>query len=221
MSIFATLLSGCATQHQHSSQYVLPQAIPLTDIQGMNPNVLKIAKEAYQNALCDGKVKRPYLTIVDFSKPSDEKRLWVIDMQHQKVLFYTYVSHGQKSGNVEYASRFSNKMNSLESSLGVIETGCAFTGTEGYSMRLYGLEPGYNDNIYNRYIVMHSANYASSTFIAQHGYTGRTLGCLAVDPNLIHPIINTIENGSIIVNYYPDNSWIHHSTFLNGQFCRK
>jgi hypothetical protein len=216
--LLVSCLTACAPQQERP--VVTYPSIPLSDIQGMNPRVLKLAIEAYNNAVCEGKVKHTYLTIVDFSKPSDDKRFWVIDMRHQRVLFYTYVSHGKNSGSQEYAHRFSNKMNSLESSLGVIETGSAFMGSEGYSMRLYGLEPGINDNIYERYIVMHSANYASQSFVQKYGYAGETWGCLAVDPALIKPIVNTIKDGSIIVNYYPDRTWIHRSAFLNDKFCR-
>src|SRR4051794_1935948 len=91
------LLTSCT--QQNAKVYYYPPVVPLSQIQDMNPKVLAIAKTAYENAQCQGKIKHPYLTIVDFSKPSNEKRLWVINMDRQEVLFYTYVSHGKNSGD--------------------------------------------------------------------------------------------------------------------------
>lgn len=208
------LLTACAT-----GPYI-PPATPLSKIQGIPSNVLRLGIRAYNNAKCLGDVKRPYLTIVDFQKPSNQKRLWVIDMDKKQVLFYAYVTHGKNSGGL-YATHFSNVMNSLESSIGVMQTGFAYKGEVGYSMRIYGLEPGYNDNVEKRYIVMHGATYATAQFAKTNGYLGHTWGCFGVDPGLIKPIANTIHDGSIIFAYYPDKQWLSHSKFLQKNACHK
>lgn len=197
----------------------VPQAVPLSEIQGIPPSVLKLAIKAYDNAACQGLVEKPYLTIIDFQKPSNEKRLWTINMKTKQLLFYTYVAHGKDSGK-RYATHFSNRINSLESSIGVIKTENAYEGSIGYSMKLAGLEQGINNNIFVRLIVFHSATYASPDYIQQHGYAGNTWGCFAVPPNLNGPIINTIKNGSIIVAYYPNKAWLKHSAFLHNTRCK-
>ncbi len=119
------------------------------------------------------------LTIIDFSKPSTEKRLFVFDIQNMKVLYQTYVAHGVNSGTL-YAKRFSNKPGSNMSSLGFYITGETYIGQHGYSLRLDGLETGINNNANKRAIVMHSADYASTGFINARGYLGRSYGCPAI-----------------------------------------
>ncbi len=209
------ILTACASQYDYN-----PVAVPLSQIQGMRPHVLQLALRAYHNAQCLGDVKSPYLTIVDFQKPSNQKRLWVINMNKKQVLFYTYVTHGKNSGGL-FATHFSDRMNSLESSIGVMKTGFSYRGDEGYSMKIYGLEPGYNDNVDKRYIVMHGATYATEQFAKANGYLGRTWGCFGVDPDLVVPITRTIRDGSIIFAYYPDKRWLSHSKFLQTNACHK
>lgn len=140
------------------------------------------------------------LTIIDYTKPSTEKRFFVIDMKKEKVLFDTYVAHGINSG-LTYSSRFSNKMNSLETSLGTFITEKTYYGSNGYSLRLDGLSPGLNNNAKKRNIVVHGAYYANPSIIKKIGRLGRSWGCPAVPSYLSHRIINTIKDGTIIYAY--------------------
>ncbi len=204
ISLFVFMTSGCSS---------LQQPIPASQTPGLNPHVLKLALRAYAQADCRGKIKRPYLTIVDFTLPSNEKRLWIFDMKTDRLLFYTYVAHGTNSGQL-YATHFSNRVNSLQSSFGVIVTGKTYYGNNGYSLRLHGLEKGINDNIFRRLIVIHSAQYVSAAYIEKNGMAGNTWGCFAIADELIKPVINTIKGGSLLFAYYPDSSWLKHSPYL-------
>ncbi len=154
------------------------------------------------------------LTVIDYSLPSNEKRLWVFDLKENKLLFHTYVSHGIKSGTL-FTNYFSNKQNSKASSIGVYRTDQAYYGREGLSLRLTGLEVSFNDNAANRSIVMHGGWYMSEDFIKKYGRPGRSWGCPAVPKALFQPIINTIKGNSLFVVYYPNENWLVKSRFLN------
>ena len=156
------------------------------------------------------------LTIIDYSLPSSEKRLWVFDLEKKKLLFHTYVSHGLKSGAL-LSQYFSNKINSKASSLGVYNTEKPYRGRHGASLKLQGLDKGFNDNAYNRFIVMHGSWYVDEAFIKKYGRAGRSWGCPTVPRDLIHPIIDTIKENSFLIVYYPGDRWLENSTFLN---CR-
>lgn len=153
------------------------------------------------------------LTIIDYSLPSSEKRLWVFDLQDQKLLFHTYVSHGIKSGSL-VTNFFSNKYNSRATSIGVYTTEKAYYGREGLSLRLAGLDRGFNDNASGRSIVMHGGWYVDENFIKKYGRPGRSWGCPALPLNLSSSIINTIKDKSFFVAYYPSDSWFAKSKFL-------
>ncbi|MEO6731050.1 MAG: murein L,D-transpeptidase catalytic domain family protein [Ferruginibacter sp.] len=157
------------------------------------------------------------ISIVDFSKPSSQKRLFVIDLKNYKILFNTYVAHGMQSGK-EFASRFSNTPESNKSSLGFYETLGTYMGGNGYSMRLQGIEPGINDNANKRDIVMHGAGYVNESFIHSRGYIGRSWGCPAVSQRLHKPIIDKIKNGSCLFIFSPDRNYLSHSRILNSNF---
>lgn len=154
------------------------------------------------------------LTIIDYSLPSNEKRLWVFDLKEKKLLFYTYVSHGIRSGTL-ISNYFSNVNNSKASSIGVYKTEKTYYGRDGLSLRLDGLDRGFNDNASNRYVVMHGGWYVDENFVKKYGRTGRSWGCPAVPPNLTEPIINTIKDKSLFVIYYPNENWFVKSKFLN------
>lgn len=154
------------------------------------------------------------LTIIDYSLPSNKKRLWVFDLTKNKLLFHTYVSHGIKSGTLS-SKYFSNKPNSKASSIGVYNTEKAYRGRHGKSLKLYGLDKGFNDNAYNRFIVMHGSWYVNEKFIKKYGRAGRSWGCPTLPRNLTKPIIETIKNKAILVMYYPKDKWLHKSKFLN------
>jgi L,D-transpeptidase-like protein len=153
------------------------------------------------------------LSIVDFSKPSSEKRLFIIDLQNAKVLFNTYVAHGMKSGK-EFANKFSNSLNSYKSSLGFYETESTYNGKNGYSLHLMGLERGINDNAYRREIVMHGAQYVNEDMIHAKGYIGRSWGCPAIPEELHVPIIDQIKNGTCLFIFSPDKNYIKRSKIL-------
>lgn len=153
------------------------------------------------------------LSIIDYSLPANEKRLWIFDLQNKKLLFHTFVSHGIKSGAL-FTTMFSNKYNSKSSSLGVYKTEQTYYGRDGLSLRLNGLDYGFNDNAANRYIVMHGGWYVDEKFIKKYGRSGRSWGCPAVPLDLVSPIINTIKDNSLMVVYYPDEKWLEKSRFF-------
>ena len=155
------------------------------------------------------------ITIVDFSKPSTQKRLYVIDMKSGNIIFNTLVAHGRNSGHV-YAADFSNKASSLESSPGFYVTGGTYNGKNGYSLRLAGCEKGFNDNAMNRGIVLHGADYVSETFIQQNGFLGRSHGCPAVPAPLSKKIIDNIKNGSCLFVYFPSKKYLQQSALLKS-----
>ncbi|MDA8561700.1 murein L,D-transpeptidase catalytic domain family protein [Gammaproteobacteria bacterium] len=186
----------------------------ISQTHNLNPKVLNASLKAYYKAEKQGINKKHILTIVDYSLPSTEKRLWVIDMNKSKILFNTWVAHGTNSGKAKPYS-FSNKSKSLKSSLGVFITDAPYTGGKGYSMRIKGLEHNINDNAYNRTIVFHGAWYVNPSFAKTRGMMGRSWGCFAVDKKIIKPLINTIKNKSLLVAYYPDKNWLQHSNFIN------
>jgi hypothetical protein len=129
------------------------------------------------------------------------------------VLFNTWVSHGRNSGKVN-ATSFSNEPGSLKSSLGVFLTKNSYNGSNGYSLRLVGLENGINDKAYERNIVIHGAAYAHPDVIDKYGLLGRSWGCPAVSNQTVRPLINTIKDRSLVFIYYPYRSWLNNSTFL-------
>lgn len=154
------------------------------------------------------------LTLIDYSKPSNEKRLWVIDLKHKKILFHTYVSHGINSGSL-LTDNFSNQFDSKASSIGIFKTESAYYGREGLSLRLKGLDKGFNDKASARYIVMHGGWYMDEQFIKKYGRSGRSWGCPALPLSLIKPVINSIKENSLVVAYYPTSLWFKQSRFLN------
>ncbi|OZS41644.1 peptidase [Photobacterium sanguinicancri] len=137
------------------------------------------------------------LTIIDYSKPSTQKRFFVIDLKKNKLLYHTFVTHGVNSGG-KVANRFSNVVNSKQTSLGTFLTDTTYQGGNGYSLKLDGLTKGINDNARRRYIVIHGADYANESFIKRNGYLGRSWGCPALPKALSKSIINTIKGGSVI-----------------------
>ncbi|MBK5194459.1 MAG: murein L,D-transpeptidase catalytic domain family protein [Proteiniphilum sp.] len=144
--------------------------------------------------------KNSILTLIDFSLPSTQKRMYVLDLAGKEVLYVSYVSHGQKSGD-NYATSFSNRNGSHQSSLGFYRTGGTYQGGNGYSLLLDGLEKGINDEARSRAIVIHGADYCSEQVISSSGRLGRSFGCPALPRELAKPIINTIKGGSLLFIY--------------------
>jgi hypothetical protein len=179
-------------------------------------SVLESSLKAYYYGLAHSIQKKPtLLTIIDYSEPSSEKRMWVLDIKNNKLLYHTYVTHGVKSGE-KYAVRFSNAANSHETSIGVYKTAGTYYGANGFSLRLIGLEKGFNDNAMKRAIVIHGANYASPEVVKRYHRLGRSWGCPTVGTAIAKPLIDTIKNGSLVVAYYPSNQWLQNSRFLNA-----
>lgn len=175
------------------------------------PNVEGVPKKPLDLALhaarAKGRTPR-LLTLIDYSRPSTEKRLWVIDLVEEKVLLETLVAHGKGSDRAGEAVRFSNRSGSRASSLGLYETLGTYIGKHGYSLKLRGLEPGFNDNAEERAVVVHGAWYVSEAFAKQHGRLGRSWGCPAVDDRVAKRLIDRIKGGSLLFVYYPDEKWL-------------
>ena len=181
---------------------------------GLSHAAFEYARQGFDELVDEGKVHNDsILTIADFSLPSSEKRLFVIDLKNYTVLFNTYVAHGQNSGKA-MASSFSNANSSHKSSLGFYVTGQTYQGKNGYSLQLIGLENGINDNAMERTIVMHGADYVSAAFVRMQGYIGRSWGCPAIPKEKSQAIINTIKNGSCLFIYHPQ--YIAQSTILQS-----
>jgi hypothetical protein len=156
------------------------------------------------------------LTICDFSLSSAEKRLWVIDLNEKKVIFNALVAHGKNTGE-EFAQKFSNTESSYQSSLGFYITETTYNGSNGYSLKLLGMDSGYNDAALQRAIVMHGADYVSEDFIKAQKRLGRSWGCPAVPRALAEPIINTIKGKNCLFIYYPDNQYLSSSKWLKAE----
>ena len=160
----------------------------------------KAFREAYDGYRQIKDRKKEILTLIDFTKPSNEERLLVLDMVEGKLLFHSLVAHGRNSGDL-YATRFSNRPESHQSSLGLYLTEGTYIGKNGYSLRLNGLEKGINDNALARAIVIHGAAYADPSVCRGGRRLGRSWGCPALPPALNRPIIDTIKDGSVLYIY--------------------
>lgn len=156
------------------------------------------------------------LSLIDYSKPSNQRRLWVIDVKNQQVLHCALVAHGKNSGLV-VPKNFSNTAHSNMSSQGFFVTGETYFGKHGYSLRLDGLEPGINDNARSRAIVMHSADYATIDFVRQYGRLGRSFGCPALPPAKSKNIIDTIKEGSCLYIYASDQEYATKSKIMRAK----
>lgn len=154
------------------------------------------------------------LVVIDFSLPSTERRLWLLDVPTGEILLHEHVAHGQGTGD-NLARVFSNVPGSHTSSLGVFRAGEVYTGKHGRSLKLDGLEPGVNDLARERAIVIHAADYVSEDFIARQGRLGRSWGCPAVRPEIANTLIDSIAEGTLVVAWYPDPSWQQASSFLS------
>lgn len=181
----------------------------------LNKKVLKLALTAYQKASTKGAVKKPVLTVIDYSLPSSKQRMWVFDVRNSRLLYNTYVAHGKNSG-MDIPNHFSNQTSSKQTSLGTYVTRDTYMGSKGYSLNLQGLEKGFNDNAYNRRVVIHGAWYVEPDFIKKAGRAGRSWGCPSIAKTLAKPVINTIKGGSVVFAYYPDRKYLSHSGYLTA-----
>lgn len=180
---------------------------------GPRPEILDLAVQAFECGRAAGHFDGSTLTIIDYSLPSTERRLWVVDVDRGAVLFEELVAHGEGSGD-NYPVAFSNTPGSHQSSLGLFRTEQTYWGRHGRSLRLSGLEWGVNDRAEERAIVMHGAWYVSEAFIAEHGRLGRSWGCPALPFGVHDAVIDRIKDGTAVFVYYPDPSWLADSAFL-------
>jgi len=200
--------------HVKANNSYLYESLQLNNL-GLSKEAFAEAMKGYNYLLSRGKIKNDEtISIIDFSLPSTQKRLFVIDVKKGTVLFNTYVSHGRNSGT-SIATHFSNDPNSLKSSLGFYVTSDTYKGKHGYSLRLEGVEQNINDNALARGIVMHSAPYVNEQTIEKLGFLGRSEGCPAVPQNLYKQIIGKIKDGSCLFMYSPDENYTTHSKILN------
>lgn len=192
-----------------------PQSLGMGPVTNLNPKVLNLAMRAYNCARKMGyNDPRRILTIIDYTLPSTEKRLWVIDLQTRKVIFNTLVAQGKYTGDL-YARYFSDQPQSKESSIGLFVTEQPYVGHDGYALRINGLDKGFNDKAEERDIVVHGAWYVSESFARRMGRIGKSWGCLAVPKDMITPMINQIKDGTLVFSYYPNPQWLAQSKFLH------
>jgi hypothetical protein len=181
---------------------------------GLEGGVLELALRAAACAVRAGDVANPEtLTVIDYSKPSTAKRLWVVDLDTREVIFEELVAHGQGSGG-NLATAFSNLPDSHQTSLGLFVTGESYVGKNGYSLRLDGLDRGFNDRARERAIVMHGAPYVSPEVAKTQGRLGRSWGCPAVSDAVARPLIDLVKDGDLVFAYYPDREWLRSSAYL-------
>ena len=181
----------------------------------MSPDVLDLALAATSCAAASGAIEAPpTLTVIDYSLPSVEPRLWVFDLGTGGLLFKELVAHGRNTGD-NFATKFSNDMDSRQTSIGLFVTDDTYVGSNGYSLRLDGLDVGFNDRARDRAIVMHGAPYVNEQLVASQGRIGRSWGCPALRTAIASKVIDTIRGGGVIFSYYPDQEWLQTSKFLN------
>ncbi len=183
---------------------------------GLEKEVLDVALKGFAKLSKAGKLNNDsLLTIVDFSQSSKEKRFYVIDLKNIDLVFNTRVAHGRNSG-LEYARYFSNIMSSNKSSLGFYITQNSYMGSNGYSMRLQGVEKNINDKALPRNIVVHGAEYANENYLQSNGMLGRSFGCPALPTKDNKSVIDVIKNGSCFFIYNSDKKYFQQSKVLNG-----
>jgi peptidoglycan hydrolase-like protein with peptidoglycan-binding domain len=185
---------------------------------GLRAGVFSKALDAFSQAFAEGQSDSMIVTVIDYELPSKEKRFWVIDLERKRLLFHQHTSHGSGSdrnhdGRMDEASNVSE---SGKSNVGLLKTAETYTGKHGKSMRMDGLEQGFNSNARRRNIVVHSASYVDDEYIRRNGKAGRSLGCPALDPDVSGQIIDTIKGGKLVFAYYPDQRWLQNSRYLNG-----
>ena len=210
--LFTALLSTSAylpSAYADSLEIALAKAAP-----NANAKVIALAVRATQCTRAQGAAPAQRLAVIDYSLPSTEQRLWVFDLKKRKLLFHELVAHGRNSGE-NMATLFSNQNESYATSLGLFRTQESYRGQNGYSLRMEGLEPGFNDNAFDRAIVIHGAPYVSPVLARANGRIGRSLGCPAVRPAVARRLIDSMKDGQLLFSYYPDQRWLKSSSYIN------
>lgn len=210
--VAAPIIAACLSPAAHAAEASLAAALQKLAPQA-NPQVIDLALKATDCAAASGMPPSDRLAVIDYSRPSTEPRLWVFDLSQRKLLFQELVAHGKNSGD-NLATRFSNQPESRESSLGLFRTMQTYSGSNGYSLRMNGLEPGTNDKALERAIVIHGANYVDAGMAGKTGRIGRSWGCPAVRRAIAKQLIDTLKDGQYVFSYYPDQRWLASSPYL-------
>lgn len=186
----------------------------LSDAPGLDPEVLDLALDARACAAASGRAPASSrIAVIDYSRPSTEPRLWLLDLAAGRVLAVEHVAHGRGSGE-NFATRFSNVEGSHQTSLGLYVAAETYHGGNGYSLRLDGLDPGFNDRARERLIVIHGAPYVDPALAARQGRLGRSFGCPALRPDVARDVIDQLKGGQLVFAYYPDPAWLASSPNL-------
>lgn len=203
-----------STTHTSFKEYSL-DLYTILDDEELKLEAFETALKGYLTLTETDKVQnKQLLTVIDFSKSSNENRLFVIDTKAKKIVFKSLVAHGRNSG-YEFATKFSNKTSSYQSSLGFYKTAETYSGKHGFSLRLDGLEYS-NSNARSRAIVIHGADYVSKDFIRKNGKLGRSLGCPSLPKKNYKEIINTIKNGTCLFIYSNKESYLNRSKLIKA-----
>jgi hypothetical protein len=186
----------------------------LSDAPGLDPEVLDLALDARDCAAASGRAPAAArIAVIDYSRPSTEPRLWLLDVAAGRVLAVEHVAHGRGSGE-NLATRFSNVEGSYQTSLGLYVAAETYHGGNGYSLRLDGLDPGFNDRARERLIVIHGAPYVDPALARRQGRLGRSFGCPALRPEVARDVIDQLKGGQLVFAYYPDPAWLSSSPNL-------
>jgi hypothetical protein len=209
----ALVLAGTAGAAQAASPSELSRLAAAAPT--ANPKVIELALQAHDCAVGTGVAPRASrLAVIDYSLPSTDRRLWVFDLESDTLLYNEYVAHGQGTGD-NYARRFSNLDGTHATSLGLFTTAETYVGGNGYSLRMDGLDKGFNDNARARAIVMHGAAYVNPALAKTQGRLGRSWGCPALRPEVAKDVIDSLKQGQMLFAYYPDKDWLARSPFLD------
>jgi len=212
--LFILPVTHCSKQNKVLSFPQLPDCFQIySDMQLENVVDYKAFEEAYIGYTHVNSLDKNIITLIDFTKPSTQERLYVLDMEQRKILYSSHVSHGRNSGE-NYATSFSNKTGSYKSSLGFFVTENTYQGKNGYSLILDGLEKGINDRAKERAIVIHGAPYSNPSVIKYTGRLGRSQGCPALPQAISETIINTIKDGSLVYIYADNKNYSLQSSIL-------
>ena len=213
LSLSGSSLSSSAKAAAEAS--ILNDSLHL-DTKGLSLKTLEYALKGFNYLQQKGMLfNKDILSICDFSQSSKNKRLYIIDIENKRLIINTYVAHGKNSG-AEYANSFSNNPSSLKSSLGFYVTLDTYMGGHGLSLKIKGLEKGFNDKANGRNIVIHGSDYVGDNFMQSNNICGRSYGCPAVSSEESPVVINTIKNGSCLFIYHPTQKYLKQSKILNS-----
>jgi len=215
-AVFATAESFGGNTAANSNVTFAREHFEGASLGSLESEVFDLALNAATCAVRSGKVSNPKtLTVIDYSRPSNQVRLWVIDLTTRELLYEELVAHGQGTGGLT-ATMFSNEPDTHRTSLGLFKTDDTYVGRNGYSLRLDGLDKGINDNARERAIVMHGAPYVSDAFVRANGRLGRSWGCPAIRSDIAREMIDRVKGGGLVFAYHQDAGLTKKSKFLSG-----